>query len=222
MQRRAFILGLATATSAMAITRTAVAQSERSAAIPTAAYLTMAGQGGQFLEETARTGFEKVSDPRLKTFSRAEVIEQVNLAEKLNGAAAAEGVASAGASDLPPVGGAPRGPIAGLVTAPVAVAGGVLGAAGGVVGGVLGGPAMTTPAQKAETVARLQALPPGPQFDATFVQVQLMGHREAKMIHGDYARRGSDPALRRIARNAIPLIDQHIAFLSRAQARMGV
>ena len=219
--KRRDLLGLLTATSALAITGTAVAQSERASAIAAAAYLTMASQGGQFLEEGARIGFEKVSDPQLKSFSRAEVVEQVGLADKLERTSVREGLETAGAPDLPGAPQRPGGLLGGIVSAPLAVAGGVLGAAGNVVGGIAGGPGMTTPGQKAEMISQLQSLPPGPQFDATFVRYQLMGHQEARRIHGDYAREGGDPLLRRIARGALPLIDRHIAFLTRQTARVG-
>ncbi len=123
----------------------------------------------------------------------------------------------------------PGGLIGGLVAAPVAVAGTAVTAAGsvvgGVAGGVLGGPApaqgMTTDAQKAQILAQLSAMPPGPQYDATFVNASLQGHREALGIHGAYAQSGEDPGLRAIARGALPLINLHIARLSRMQAMMG-
>ncbi|KZC03097.1 hypothetical protein AU375_00636 [Methylobacterium radiotolerans] len=96
---------------------------------------------------------------------------------------------------------------------------------GGVAGGVLGGPApaqgMTTDAQKAQILAQLSAMPPGPRYDATFVNASLQGHQEALGIHGAYAQSGEDPGLRAIARGALPLINLHIARLSRMQAMMG-
>ena len=102
MNRRAFTLSLLAATSAMAITETAaVAQAMRADAIPAAEYLAMASKGGQFLEETARTGYDKTSArPVLKKFSRAEVFEQVGLADKLTRSTAGTGVLSAGSPPL--------------------------------------------------------------------------------------------------------------------------
>lgn len=76
-------------------------------------------------------------------------------------------------------------------------------------------PGMTSDAQKAQILAQLAATPGGPQYDALFVEVSLRGHQEALMIHGSYAASGDDPTLRRIARNALPLIRRHIAELSR-------
>ncbi|CAA2156341.1 hypothetical protein MBRA_01927 [Methylobacterium brachiatum] len=80
---------------------------------------------------------------------------------------------------------------------------------------------MTTDTQKAQILAQLSAMQPGPQYDATFVAQALQGHQEAITIHGSYAQSGEDSGLRRIARGALPLINLHIAQLSQMQARMG-
>ncbi|GAN50899.1 hypothetical protein ME121_4958 [Methylobacterium sp. ME121] len=211
------------ATAALAVTRTALAQVTPAGAIPTGAYLQMATSGGLFLENTARDAHAKTANPGVKKFARAEVVEQVNLARKISaytGGAPMPGPAAAAG---------PGGLIDGLVAAPVAVAGTAVTAAGsvvgGVAGGVLGGPApaqgMTTDAQKAQILAQLSAMPPGPRYDATFVNASLQGHQEALGIHGAYAQSGEDPGLRAIARGALPLINLHIARLSRMQAMMG-
>jgi hypothetical protein len=163
-----------------------------------------------FLEETARTAFDKTQDPRLKKFSRAEVVEQVNLSDKLN--------RSAG-SMAPMAGAAPGGIVGGVVAAPFSVAGAAVGVAGAAVG--LNGAPMSSDAQKAQMITQLQAMPAGPEFDATFVQASLMGHEEAYQVHGTYARSGDDPELRRVARGALPLIRLHISQLKRIQASMG-
>lgn len=210
MNRRQFTAGLLLATAPMAITRTAVAQTAPGA-IPAPQYFAMASKGGMFLEETARTAFEKTQDPRLKKFSRAEVVEQVNLTDRLNAAGGSTMGAAAGM--------APGGLVGGLVAAPFAVTGAAVGAAGSVLG--LNGAPMTSDAQKAQMVTQLQGMPPGPQFDATFVQAQLMGHQEAFAIHSSYAQSGDDPALRRVARSALPLLRLHISQLNRIQASMG-
>jgi uncharacterized protein (DUF305 family) len=107
------------------------------------------------------------------------------------------------------------------------VAGGVAGATVGAVGGVLGVPGgrgpggMTTDEQKAQILSQLSGMQPGPEYDAMFVNASLQGHQEALNIHGSYAQAGDDPGLRRIAAGAIPLIQRHIAQLSRMQATMG-
>jgi predicted outer membrane protein len=218
MNRRQFTASLMLAAAPMAITRTAVAQTAAPAgAIPAPQYLAMANAGSNLLETTARTAFDRTQDPRIKRFARAEVVEQVNLGDKLNSTAQAEGLAAPGT-----IAGAPGGVVGGLVAAPFAITGAAVGAAGNVVGGVLGAPAaMTTPDQKAQMIAQIQSLPAGPQFDATFVNTQLMAHQEAYALHSSYAQNGDDPMLRRIARGALPLLRLHISQLNRLQASMG-
>ncbi|CAO4136236.1 DUF4142 domain-containing protein [Methylorubrum extorquens] len=220
MHRRDFLTTLLTATAALAVTRTALAQPAPAGAMPAPVYLAMATKGGLFLENTARDAHAKTRNPRVKAFSRAEVTEQVNLARKL------DPYLGSGA----PMAGAPAGPaglVGGLVEAPLAVAGGVAGATVGAVGGVLGVPGgrgpggMTTDEQKAQILSQLSGMQPGPEYDAMFVNASLQGHQEALNIHGSYAQAGDDPALRRIAAGAIPLIRRHIAQLSRMQATMG-
>ena len=215
MHRRDILTTMLGATAALAITRTAVAQITPAGAIPSSVYLQMATTGGLFLENTARDAHEKTTNPAVKKFSRAEVIEQVNLSRKL-------GAYTGGA----PMAAAPAGPgglIGGLVAAPVAVAGAAVGTAAGVAGGALGiappPSGMTTDAQKAQILSQLTAMPPGPQYDATFVANSLQGHQEALAIQGAYAQSGEDPGLRRVARGALPLINLHISQLSRMQGR---
>jgi predicted outer membrane protein len=215
MHRRDILTTMLGATAALAITRTAVAQVTPAGAIPSSVYLQMATTGGLFLENTARDAHEKTTNPAVKKFSRAEVIEQVNLSRKL-------GAYTGGA----PMAAAPAGPgglIGGLVAAPVAVAGAAVGTAAGVAGGALGiappPSGMTTDAQKAQILSQLTAMPPGPQYDATFVANSLQGHQEALAIQGAYAQSGEDPGLRRVARGALPLINLHISQLSRMQGR---
>ncbi len=216
MNRRQFALSLLATTSAMAITETAFAQAP--SPVPAAEYFTKALKGGQLLEETARTAYEKTGDPRIKTFARAEVVEQVKLADKLNVTTDRQGIEATRGPGLP---GAPgTGGVVGAVAAvPLAVAGGAVRTTTGLFG--LGGAPMTTDGQKAEMIQALKAMPAGPAFDARFVEVSLMGHREAFEIHDTYARVGGDPALRSIARGALPLIRLHITTLTRLQASMG-
>lgn len=217
MHRRQFLVHLATATAALAVTRTALAQPMPVGAMPTPVYLEMATKGGLFLENTARDAHGKTVNPRVKAFSRAEVIEQVNLAGKIDGYTGGAGPVAGAAS------GGPGGVVGGIVAAPVAVAGAAVGTAAGVAGAALGAPpgGMTADAQQAEIAAQLAAMQPGPAYDAAFVSASLQGHREALAIHGGYAQTGEDPGLRRIARGALPLINLHISQLSRMQAAMG-
>ena len=80
---------------------------------------------------------------------------------------------------------------------------------------------MMSTAERAAAVAQMRGMAPGPQYDAMFVNLQLMGHQEALAIHGSYAQSGDDPALRRIARSTLPMIRLHISQLSRMQRMMG-
>lgn len=220
MHRRDVLVSMLSATASLAVTRTAVAQPIAAGAMPTPVYLAMATKGGLFLENTARDAYAKTGNPRVKRFARAEVSEQVNLANKIDGV-------TGGTVAVPGGQPGPGGLVGGLVAAPLAVAGGVAGAAVGTVGGVLGVPGggapggMTSDEQKAQILAQLSGLQGGPQYDATFVNASLQGHREALMIHGSYAQSGEDPALRRIARGAVPLIQLHISQLSQMQRMMG-
>jgi hypothetical protein len=202
MDRRNFTLALLAATAPMALTRTAVAQSAPGA-IPAMQYLAMASKGSMFLENTARDGFEKSPNPMIHRFSRTEVNEQVVLSGKLARVSGTEPAS------------VPGGVIGGVVAAPFAVAGGVVTA----VEGVLGVP-MTSDAQKADMAARLASMPGGPAYDVEFVNAQIIGHNEAYAIHGSYAQSGDDPALRSVARGALPLIKLHLSQLARMQAQM--
>jgi predicted outer membrane protein len=214
MYRRQFIAGLMLATSPLAITHTVAQPVGAPGAIPAPVYLSMAAKGGMLLEETARDAFNKTQEPRVKKFARAEVVEQVNLTDKLTANVPPGLMAGAGAA---PGGGL----VGGLVAAPFMVAGAAVGAAGTLLG--LGGQPvpMTSDAQKADMIARIQSTAPGPQYDALFVQTQLMGHHEAYAVHSNYAQSGDDPALRRVARGALPLLRLHIAQLTRMQSMMG-
>src|SRR5215218_1462709 len=84
MHRRAFLATMLTATAALAVTRTAIAQPTPAGALPTPVYLNMATKGGLFLENTARDANAKSGNPRIRKFSRAEVVEQVGLANKID------------------------------------------------------------------------------------------------------------------------------------------
>ncbi|HEY8581069.1 MAG TPA: DUF4142 domain-containing protein [Beijerinckiaceae bacterium] len=214
MHRRSFLQGLLLASAPLAVTGAAVAQTAAPAgAIPSAAYLRMAMAGGMFLEESARLAYERTQRPQLRAFARAEVVEQVGLSRKLGAGAEIPTASTPGAPTGAVLGGAAIGALAG---GPV---GAVVGAGVGATAGAAaaGGAPMTSDAQKQAMLAQLSAQAAGPQFDALFVQAQIMGHQEALAIHDGYARAGEDPQLRRIARNATPLIRRHLAQLARLQ-----
>ncbi len=133
MHRRELLTTMLGATAALAVTRTAVAQVTPAGCDSIECLLTDGYRGGMFLENTARDAHEKTRNPAVKKFSRAEVIEQVNLSRKINTYTGGAPIPSAAA----PAG--PGGLIGGLIAAPVAVAGTAVGAATGVAGGVVGG-----------------------------------------------------------------------------------
>jgi putative membrane protein len=55
---------------------------------------------------------------------------------------------------------------------------------------------------------RLQANT-GPSFDNMYMQVQLRGHEEALALYRSYAEDGEVESLRKLARNALPVIERH-------------
>jgi predicted outer membrane protein len=228
------------ATASLLASSSVIAQTAAMSAPVTAAqYLPMASMGGDFLEATSRLAFDKTENAAVRRFARAEITEQVNLADRL--AQASGGASGARTSSAPggvaglvvsPIAGAGTGAASGAATGanvagPVgAVVGAGVGAATGAVSGAVGGVAglvspapMMTDAQKAATYAQLQSFPAGPEFDTLYVQAQIRGHQEAQAVHGGYAQNGDDPELRRIARNALPLIRQHLAVLRGLNSR---
>lgn len=55
----------------------------------------------------------------------------------------------------------------------------------------------------------------GPARDALYIQQQKASHDEALRVHGDYARDGAAPPLRRAASNIVPVVQHHIDELQR-------
>jgi len=195
MKRRDFLAGLLVATAPLALTRTAVAQAPApGGAMPAPLYVAMLSRGGQFLEESSRVAFDRTDMPAVRRFARAEVLEQVQLAGNLS---------------------------ANADVATAAVPGGAMGM--GMMAGaamMIGGRPMTTDAQRAAMLAQMQSLQ-GPQFDAVYVQAQIMGHEEALALNSSYSASGDDPALRRIAGRAAGLNRLHLSQLARIQRGMG-
>ncbi|WP_322098522.1 hypothetical protein [Methylobacterium planeticum] len=74
-----------TASAALAATRTVVAQPTPAAALPTPADPHMETKAGLFLENTTRDPSTESGRARHKAFWRAEVIEQVTLANEIDG-----------------------------------------------------------------------------------------------------------------------------------------
>ena len=195
MKRRDFLAGLLVATAPLALTRTAVAQAPApGGAMPAPLYVAMLSRGGQFLEESSRVAFDRTDMPAVRRFARAEVLEQVQLAGNLSANA---NVATAAV---------PGGPMGMGMMAGAAM--------------MIGGRPMTTDAQRAAMLAQMQSLQ-GPQFDAAYVQAQIMGHEEALALNSSYSASGDDPALRRIAGRAAGLNRLHLSQLARIQRGMG-
>ncbi len=191
-------------------------------AMSAADYAAMAYAGGDFLDTSSRLAYEKATDRRLRTFARAEVNEQTRLMARLGDDVATGSVAGAAPAPSLPLGGTAGSTLAGagvgaLVGGPI---GALVGAGIGFTGGNVVG-RMSTPSEKSAALAQLQSLPQGPEFDLAYVQLQIVGHQEAYAIHSAYAQSGDDPQLRRVARQAVPLIRQHLAQLDRLQASLG-
>lgn len=160
-------------------------------AIPTPVYVSMLSRGGQFLENSSRVAFDRSEMAGVRRFARAEVVEQVELSGDLSRTGAMAAMA-------------PGMAMGGMMMAPM----------------MMGNRRMTTDAEKAAMLAQLQTLQ-GPQFDATYVRAQIMGHEEALALNGNYAQSGEDPALRRIASKAAGLNQLHLSQLSRLERGMG-
>ncbi len=233
--KRTLIAGLMLAAAPLAAAPAAQAQSSRMMSqqsmpvlqLTTPQYVAMAAKGGTFLEEASRIAYEKSQNPQVRRFARSEVVEQVRVAEVLGAnsdfATASTG-APAGGLFGSPVGSTLGGAVVGgLVGGPVGAAVGAgIGATTGSVSASRGAsaPMMTSDAQKAQMLAQLQSLPAGPEFDALYVQAQIMGHQEAFAVHGGYAQTGDDPQLRRLAATTTRNIQLHLSQLSRIQNRI--
>lgn len=70
----------------------------------------------------------------------------------------------------------------------------------------------------AEMLARLQAMN-GAAFEAEYGRQQLMAHEMAVALHSNYAARGDTPALRIVARGAVPRVSQHLAMIRQYMRR---
>ena len=66
-------------------------------------------------------------------------------------------------------------------------------------------------------LAALQGLE-GAEFDRAYAEHQALAHRAALTVQQGYAARGDDPALRRAAAAAVPVIERHLAEAERLKA----
>jgi putative membrane protein len=53
----------------------------------------------------------------------------------------------------------------------------------------------------------------GDQFDQTYLEGQLQGHRDALDLQRAYSQAGDNPALRQLASDATPVVQEHLAKL---------
>jgi len=58
----------------------------------------------------------------------------------------------------------------------------------------------------------------GAAFDRRYFMDQLSGNRKAVRLIGSYARSGSNPALRKLAANTLPVIREHLRLLEATPA----
>ena len=78
--------------------------------------------------------------------------------------------------------------------------------------------AMTLPAlldtEHAQLVKQLEATPQS-DFDASYMQQQIMAHQSALRVHASYAKNGRDQSLRQYAGQAIPKIRLQLTLAER-------
>ena len=60
-------------------------------------------------------------------------------------------------------------------------------------------------------LCRLQGLQAnaGPSFDNMYMQIQVRGHEEALALYRSYAEVGEVESLRKLTRNALPIMERH-------------
>ena len=77
--------------------------------------------------------------------------------------------------------------------------------------GITPPPPQMTP-EHAQMLSQLQAAGPG-QFDAAFRSIQIQAHQQALALHQNYAAGGDVPALRTVATNIVPVVQNHLNML---------
>ena len=81
-------------------------------------------------------------------------------------------------------------------------------------------PPMGVGADQAPLLGALQSMS-GPEFDRAYWRHQALAHRSALTTTQHYAANGDDPAVRRAANSAVPIIAAHLAMAEQMQARRG-
>lgn len=59
----------------------------------------------------------------------------------------------------------------------------------------------------------------GAEFDRTYISQQLASHQEALAVQANYAKGGSDPKLRAVAGQTVPIVQGHLNTLTTLQAK---
>lgn len=63
-------------------------------------------------------------------------------------------------------------------------------------------------AKQKRMLAKLKATS-GTRFDAAYVEMQRMSHKDALALHSSYAKNGDDAALQAVAKKAVPIVEEH-------------
>jgi len=77
--------------------------------------------------------------------------------------------------------------------------------------GITPPPPVLLPSEQA-MLDQLTAAGTGPSFDMAFQQAQIVGHQQAIGLMQNYAANGDVPALRTVAGQAIPVMQNHLAM----------
>jgi putative membrane protein len=76
------------------------------------------------------------------------------------------------------------------------------------------GPSLTVPTtmddRHQSAMQDLQNAAAGRDFDRMYLTAQVNAHNEALVVNQNYAQAGDDPALKQLAANAVPVIQQHL------------
>jgi putative membrane protein len=81
-------------------------------------------------------------------------------------------------------------------------------------------PKMAMTGDQAKLLSGLQALR-GHDFDADYAKQQGLAHTQALVVTQAYASGGPDPAVRRAAQKAVPMIQHHLEMAQQIKAAIG-
>jgi putative membrane protein len=87
------------------------------------------------------------------------------------------------------------------------------------------GPSLTVPTalgnRHASAIQDLQGAT-GREFDRMYLTAQINAHDEALVVNQNYAQTGDDPALKQLAANAVPTIQEHLNMAQQIAGRARV